>query len=602
MKNFNFLKNQNYIYLNSLLFTCINLLSIPFSEESFTSAQLFYLVFAIFGYYLLLNSALCFIASMAAAVSRERVGEVVKIILLSSFNIILLLDLKIYYLYHTHIDSMVLNFIFGGAASYIFPHSASIVLYAIAAIFLITAFQIVASYLSKKIPLGPVKWITLFSITVIASTNLTYSYASFRQNTNITSLSQYIPWPLEIRANKLLKKMGLTPGETRAKDLHAVNANFHYPRKALDCRKREKPLNVLMLLVDTTRYDVFNSELMPNVTEFSKQSTVFKNHYSTGNTTRFGLFGLMYGLPANYWFKAFDTHQGSIFIHQLKEQNYQFFIYGSAPLSSPEFDKTAFVEVKDKISPVRGDDEITGELIKSLTSVDRSRPFFGFYFLDAPHHPEVPEGWKRSYFPYTTPVNYFTLTNNTDRLPYFNQYKESIRYTDSLFGEVIRVLKEQQLLENTIVLITSDHGEEFNESNNNHWGHNNSFSDYQARVPFILYWPGRKPSVIEAFSSHADWTPTLMQEALLCQNQASDYSSGLNLFQLHQKGHQFLSIGNWNNGAVITRDGLRYVYSKKSAGIHVYDRYYRRLEQEPKVPEDVVNFVMRNNTLLNDGP
>ena len=69
-------------------------------------------------------------------------------------------------------------------------------------------------------------------------------------------------------------------------------------------------------------------------------------------------------------------------------------------------------------------------------------------------------------------------------------YDEEISYTDFHIGRVLNKLNELELSENTIVIITADHGEEFMERNN--FGHGQSLYQELIRVPLIIYVPSDK--------------------------------------------------------------------------------------------------------------
>ncbi len=82
------------------------------------------------------------------------------------------------------------------------------------------------------------------------------------------------------------------------------------------------------------------------------------------------------------------------------------------------------------------------------------------------------------------------LKNDSDPVPYLNRYRNAGHFDDNLVKQVLNNLATQGLLKNTIVIITADHGEEFNESHQDFWGH---ASDY-TRGKFIhachlLAWP-----------------------------------------------------------------------------------------------------------------
>lgn len=104
-----------------------------------------------------------------------------------------------------------------------------------------------------------------------------------------------------------------------------------------------------------------------------------------------------------------------------------------------------------------------------------------------------------------------------------------MHYADSLIGSLLDDLRAQGLAEDTIVLVTGDHAEEFNDLKLNYWGHNGNFSDYQLQVPFVLHWPGQGSGREARISSHEDWVPTLMRHALGCENALGDFSTGQDL-------------------------------------------------------------------------
>ena len=66
-------------------------------------------------------------------------------------------------------------------------------------------------------------------------------------------------------------------------------------------------------------------------------------------------------------------------------------------------------------------------------------------------------------------------------------YDGEIRYVDEYIGKLWDRLKELNLLENTILIIAADHGEEFLE-HNSHW-HGHTLYDELIHVPLIIHYP-----------------------------------------------------------------------------------------------------------------
>lgn len=117
-----------------------------------------------------------------------------------------------------------------------------------------------------------------------------------------------------------------------------------------------------------------------------------------------------------------------------------------------------------------------------------------------------------------------------------------MRYSDEQLQGIISALRDHQLAENTIVIITADRGLEFNETNTNSWGSGSNYSTYQMSVPFVVSWPGKKAQRYNNLTTHYDLTPTLLHDALGVENDDKSYSSGNNLFGGEQ--HDWLLLGN----------------------------------------------------------
>lgn len=87
-------------------------------------------------------------------------------------------------------------------------------------------------------------------------------------------------------------------------------------------------------------------------------------------------------------------------------------------------------------------------------------------------------------------------------------YDGEVAYTDDEFGRLIETLRDRDELDNTIVVLTSDHGEEFLEHGGFEHGH--SLYEELTRVPWILWAPEHlEPARIETAVAHVDLAPTL---------------------------------------------------------------------------------------------
>jgi arylsulfatase A-like enzyme len=116
-------------------------------------------------------------------------------------------------------------------------------------------------------------------------------------------------------------------------------------------------------------------------------------------------------------------------------------------------------------------------------------------------------------------------------------YDATIFSADQQVGQLLDELKRLELWDRTLVLITSDHGEEFGE----HHGllHGRSVYEEMLRVPLLLHVPGIPGQAIASPVDHTDVAPTLLDFAGLAPLQRT---SGRSLLDRLQSG-QFLQQG-----------------------------------------------------------
>ncbi len=259
----------------------------------------------------------------------------------------------------------------------------------------------------------------------------------------------------------------------------------------------------------------------------------------------------------------------------------------------PEFDQTVFSQIpnlrlkSNAQSASQRDQEITDEWLK-FTRVNKKNKFFGFLFYDSVHNYDVPAGYPIKFEPYLDVINYFLLNNEYDPTAFFNRYKTSLNYVDSLIKNVIEDLKQNRLLDKTIILITSDHGEEFNDNKQNYWGHNSNFSKAQTQVPLIIHWPNsiRKDLNYSHRTSHYDISATLLSELASCSGEEIlKLSTGKNLFS--KQPSKYIIQGTSGNWALLTDSQILRI--NPSGKFEVLDLKYHSIENENFNFDEVIN-------------
>jgi len=318
---------------------------------------------------------------------------------------------------------------------------------------------------------------------------------------------------------------------------------------------------------------------------------------SGSNSTRHGIASMFYGLPGSY-FETFRSLEVSpVLIDSLLSAGYETGIYSSAPLTMPEFHQSVFSAIdnlktvsKADVDYLR-DQEVIEEFDRLLENRNLNQPFFSFLFLDALHQANTPTDYPKHFKPAWALANHLQLAGS-DPTPYLNRYRNSAHFTDSLIGQVIEKLKTEEIFDKSVIIISSDHGEEFNDNGLNYWGHNGNFSDAQVHVPLVIHWPEKKVKKYKHLTSHYDLPVTLMQDLLGCTDDPRLYSSGKNLFS--EIPSDWIYFGTSGNYAILKNDLLFSI--KFNSWLEVTDRKLKPSDKRadpdllPQVFEEISRF------------
>ena len=297
---------------------------------------------------------------------------------------------------------------------------------------------------------------------------------------------------------------------------------------------------------------------MPQLARWGENHLVGDENYSSGNTTRYGLFGLIYGLHGSYWQSAWAGHDSPVLIRALKQLGYKFRILSCTDLNFPEFRGTAFVDVLDTVTDkwdcprVDRDRLMTDEFIKFVG--EGRTPFFAFLFYDASHQPYryPPEHGVFNTGTVSEEINYVALARQGGDFGLVeNRFRNSLHYVDAELGRALHALEERGLLDNTLVFIVGDHGEAFGELGL--FGHDSTFDRYQTRTLLVAHVPGEAPRHIHRVTSHED-VPATVLTYMGAENPLADYTQGLPLTT--NATRPFVFISSWGTAAIVSTNTI----------------------------------------------
>ena len=307
-------------------------------------------------------------------------------------------------------------------------------------------------------------------------------------------------------------------------------------------RESHQETNVILILIDTLRADHlscygYERSTSPNIDRMAEEGVLFENPVAPSSWTKpstASLFtslypsmhGVIYGnsvLP-----RALTT-----LAEVLKEAGYLTAGFVANPQIKAIFDFDQGFDfyddtiVEDKIYHVlfRGNDlekkiirrlfklkwewtdnnnaeMITRKIIPWLKENKDSRFFLYLHYID-PHEPySPPDPFHDKYS-----NDEFKMTENQKNIAL---YDAEIAYTDENIGVLLQTLEQLNIANRTLVVLTSDHGEEFLEHGGT--GHGQSLYEEQIRVPLIMRYPHVLPAsrIIKERAKMIDIMPTIL--------------------------------------------------------------------------------------------
>lgn len=512
-----------------------------------------------------------------AAPGRALLGAVMAV-----FQLWLITDVSVYKIFKLHFNSMVINILVtpGGLESLDQGWGTK-------ALFLLAAALTAGAqwYFWRRSAAAAdfmhwrrLKYAAAFLLLCAAADKGLFAWGTLYDYPYVTRNAQLFPLyqPLRIRTFAS-KYLGVKLDKEVRGGIDVRYTGLAYPAAPLRTEPPARPLNFLIIVVDSLRADMLSPEVMPNTSALGRSAAVFYNHRSGGNCTRFGIFSIMYGLYGNYWFPMLGEQRGPLLIDTLRRQGYDLRLYASAKLSFPEFNKTCFVNVprsgiydEPEGDGAQRDREISERFIEYLKTRDAKKPYFAFVFYDASHGSyDYAPGYEK--FKPSVGVSQLEVSKaNIGGL--FNKYRNSVGYDDHLAGEILKAVGGTGGLKDTVIIITGDHGEAFLERGR--YGHNQGYSPEEIRVPLVFYRPGLAPRRVDGLTSHLDIVPTLLP-LLGVKNRPSEYSAGRGLFDASPR--DFVPVASWDTAAIARADGwtLEMPLEAYKGGVKAFDPQYR---------------------------
>ena len=381
--------------------------------------------------------------------------------------------------------------------------------------------------------------------------------------------------------------------------------------------------NVLLISLDTTRADHLSlygyaRNTTPNLNKFAENAIVFNRAIATGDMTLpthasifTGLYPLQHGAhndPPEFWnarplSDQFLTLTEILAAHQYLTlgvvSNYGYLGHGlGIPQGFNYYDNKIPVVFLKKVNRnylsswipellqpflkhtdydviYRDAEIINREVFKLLDnrSENEPQPFFLFVNYMDPHFPYIPpppfdtrypgklEDFDTKYYSalYEAVLEKRRSVTEAEYKHMVSQYDGEIAYLDYHLGELFARLKASDLFDNTLIIITSDHGEAFGERDLIQ--HAVSVYQDQVHVPLVLKFPNSKKfGVINQAVSSVDILPTVLDVL------------GIEMQLPNVQGKSLRTINHEENRAVMTE-------SYPDGGLRARHQRFMRIER-----------------------
>ncbi len=295
--------------------------------------------------------------------------------------------------------------------------------------------------------------------------------------------------------------------------------------------------NIILLTIDALRPDFIDCYndcgLTPALKKFAKNSIVFENTFTQGPLTPLSFPAIFTGMYPRKVMDGFGKINKNFptFAQILKEKGYEtcgicsnhFLVKGTGFEKGFNifYDANDFMKVGGLLyrwiypAAFPNADTVNEKAIKMLKKI--KRPFFLWVHYMDTHGPYFtgikfnPVHKFHNEFLWIKATRRPKSVTKKEKRKLKTLYKKAIQYIDQKLHELFKVFEDMNLFENSIIIITSDHGEEFAE--HGEFSHSRKLYDELLRVPLIIYSPKSKHVRIKKIMGLIDLLPTVFKIA-----------------------------------------------------------------------------------------
>ncbi|MGI6523707.1 MAG: sulfatase [Bdellovibrionota bacterium] len=338
---------------------------------------------------------------------------------------------------------------------------------------------------------------------------------------------------------------------------------------------KQKQRNVIVILIDTLRADHlsmngYQRETSPVIDNFAAENLNFKWALAPAPWTPASVASLFTGLyPSAHGMVPPNSRDTAIkhsvrlpskwqtMAETFKNNGYYTAAFSSNPWIQELFGFTQGFDLfgyKERAEAA----VLTAkakEIVQKWRETEKEKPLFMYlHYLD-PHNPYSPPAPYNTKFSGTVEGRVYPKKQQE----FINQYDGEILYTDTEIGKLFSFLKEEGIYDDAVIILLSDHGEQFMERG--HQGHGFDLYNEEVHVPLIVKANGKKGTVSD-FVSAIDIFPTIIE--LLKLKDPPPFLQGISLFnskELSKRAGVLSEIKRLKNQKSLTfKDGKKAIF------------------------------------------
>jgi arylsulfatase A-like enzyme len=297
-------------------------------------------------------------------------------------------------------------------------------------------------------------------------------------------------------------------------------------------------ITVESLRPDHVRHYQGQRDTTPNLDAFAREAMIYEDAHAVTSWTLASHASLFTGLyPSAHGAVEPRSQLGddaSTLAELLAAKGYQTAGFATGPYLARSHNLDQGFEYYDDSPATVGSqgaahDDVTNPQLESAIrrflerDRDPARPLFLFAYFWDPHYDYIPPAPYDTMFVSETAERvdvrgYESSSFVTAKMPpaqleyVVSQYDGEIRWTDEYLGRLFRLLREQKLWDDSVVIVTSDHGEEFFDHGQK--GHKRSLYVESVHVPLVVKYRGSERAGRDArLVSLVDVFPTVLSLA-----------------------------------------------------------------------------------------